>query len=604
MVSSSGVLTFSSNPGTAPAYGTVALPSANIPDSSVVDLGIQGTGTNDEIATKTFGTAPYRQHWVFFASYSDPNGFWSYWSIVLEETTNSIYVVEMRHHPSATISMSVGVQLDASTAMMVPGSPSLSNLTPTDDPTAVDNHYYEFRAGPQPAEDLSIKSLSLNPYLVLSNAPFTIGGGVLNAGSATVNTFDVNYQVDGGAVSTASYSVSGGLATMSTGTYSSSNQWTPVNFGGKSLKVWLDNVNGNPDGFPYDDTLHVDLTILAFETDRKVVIEEGTGTWCGWCPRGAVAMEYMIDNYESDFIGIAVHNGDPMTVTAYDNGAGIGSFPGMNVDRTLLGVGVSTATMEGYYFEQKAQLPVANVIIENQSLHSYSGEATVEVKAKFAADVSGDYRFALIVLEDDVTGNGSGFAQANYYSGGSNGNLSGAGFDWHLEANPVPASKMFYNHVGRKLVGGYGGVSGSVPATVAAGDSVSYTFTNNIANNVDDLNNVTFVVVLLNEDGEIVNADKAKASMILGMEEELAFEMTTFPNPTNGMVNVRLNTQSSGQVSLEVINLIGETVLANSNSMAPGIYTQTMDLSGLPKGVYNLRVTMDGVSKTERIILQ
>ena len=29
--------------------------------------GLQGTGSNDNIVTKTFGTAGGRQHWVFFA---------------------------------------------------------------------------------------------------------------------------------------------------------------------------------------------------------------------------------------------------------------------------------------------------------------------------------------------------------------------------------------------------------------------------------------------------------------------------------------------------------------------------------------------------------
>ena len=43
--------------------------------------------------------------------------------------------------------------------------------------------------------------------------------------------------------------------------------------------------------------------------DRVTVVEEGTGTWCGWCVRGIVALEYMRENYPDKFIGIGVHYG-------------------------------------------------------------------------------------------------------------------------------------------------------------------------------------------------------------------------------------------------------------------------------------------------------
>ena len=52
----------------------------------------------------------------------------------------------------------------------------------------------------------------------------------------------------------------------------------------------------------------------------RVVGEEATGTWCGWCPRGAVALNWMDHDYEGYWQGIAVHNGDPMSDADYDNG--------------------------------------------------------------------------------------------------------------------------------------------------------------------------------------------------------------------------------------------------------------------------------------------
>ena len=83
--------------------------------------GLQGTGSNDNIVTKTFGTAGGRQHWVFFSSYTA--GSWSYWSIVMEEGTDNIYIVDQRHSTAANPQITAGIQIDGSTATMVAGSP-------------------------------------------------------------------------------------------------------------------------------------------------------------------------------------------------------------------------------------------------------------------------------------------------------------------------------------------------------------------------------------------------------------------------------------------------------------------------------------------------
>lgn len=40
---------------------------------------------------------------------------------------------------------------------------------------------------------------------------------------------------------------------------------------------------------------------------RKLVSEEVTGTWCGYCVRGIVAMKEMNEKYPDSFIGIAIH---------------------------------------------------------------------------------------------------------------------------------------------------------------------------------------------------------------------------------------------------------------------------------------------------------
>ena len=68
-ISTTGVLTFDvATALAAPSATNLSLPNAAIPNKSVCVWGITCSGTNDNIVTKTFGTAPNRQYWVQYSS--------------------------------------------------------------------------------------------------------------------------------------------------------------------------------------------------------------------------------------------------------------------------------------------------------------------------------------------------------------------------------------------------------------------------------------------------------------------------------------------------------------------------------------------------------
>ena len=69
-VSSTGVLTFETSTILVPGSGNASLPDPAIPNNSIMVWGIEGTGTNDNICTKTFGSPGSQQHWIFFTSYT------------------------------------------------------------------------------------------------------------------------------------------------------------------------------------------------------------------------------------------------------------------------------------------------------------------------------------------------------------------------------------------------------------------------------------------------------------------------------------------------------------------------------------------------------
>ncbi len=234
--------------------------------------------------------------------------------------------------------------------------------------------------------------------------------------------------------------------------------------------------------------------------ERKVVIEEATGLWCGYCPRGIVAMDYVSETYPDDFIGIAVHQGDALNNGTYYSGLfdayGNFGFPSAWINRTV-GCGVSKTSFEGSYKEQKAILTdVATDVSATYDESSRKVTATLETRF-YTHDANADYRGVFVVLENNVEGH----AQTNYLSNEEDlGPFSGGG-----GYVMVPL-----NHIAQNIYPSYSGSKGSYPAVIDYDVPYTYTETFTISRNIKDLNNVEVVGLVLDKDGKIVNADKVK----------------------------------------------------------------------------------------------
>ncbi|MBC7448956.1 MAG: T9SS type A sorting domain-containing protein, partial [Hymenobacteraceae bacterium] len=70
----------------------------------------------------------------------------------------------------------------------------------------------------------------------------------------------------------------------------------------------------------------------------------------------------------------------------------------------------------------------------------------------------------------------------------------------------------------------------------------------------------------------------------LGVLEDFNNAIKLYPNPTEGRVNVELGTAKVGQ--LTVINALGRAIYARP---AVGAATATLDVTGLPAGLYFVR---------------
>ncbi|NDA99346.1 MAG: T9SS C-terminal target domain-containing protein, partial [Flavobacteriia bacterium] len=316
-----------------------------------------------------------------------------------------------------------------------------------------------------------------------------------------------------------------------------------------------------------DNTLSNSINPVVPALGKMVIGEEATGTWCQWCPRGAVFMDQFETKYNQFWEGIAVHNGDPMTDVEYDSGIGafIGGYPSAIVDR---GTEVDPSGMSPDFFA-RLQIPPVATLINGATWDPISRILNVSVKADFALAANNSYKLACVLTEDDVTGTGSGYNQSNAYAGGGNGVMGG----FELLPSSVPAAQMVYDHVARAIAPSFTGEANSFPATVLAGQSHTLNFSFTLPATWDE-NSINIIGLLLNPQGGIDNAGKATIAeavangYVAGLStiygENLEKMVTVYPNPASSKTTIHLNLESQASVVLSLLDVSGK-VLSSKN---------------------------------------
>jgi hypothetical protein len=435
----------------------------------------------------------------------------------------------------------------------------------------------------------------------------TITGTITNNGSNDITSFDISYTVDSGASvnenftqtvtsgNTYNYTLAAPLATVAGNTY--------------SVEVTVTAAN-DADGS--NDMLAATHTALTSIPTKVVVGEENTGTWCGWCPRGDVGLSGM--NTDPNFIGIAVHNGDPMAVAAYDAGAStyfpsFSGFPNGAVDRVIGGDPSTFSTMNSQRSSAIVPCAVNNITaVFNQA----TGMIEVSADADFVGNVTGDYRLSCVIVEDNIATTGNGWSQVNYYDGGGNGTLTDptSGFEWSTAGDPVaPTAFGGYKHVAISLSNDdILGDAGSIVTNPTVG-TYNHVFTGvagSIAND-QTFANVHAVVMIVNAaTAEIVNAGISAISVVTSTEKiaDAKFALTVFPNPTTDNANVTFSLETANNVKMEVYNAMGALVSTkNAGKLAVGNHTMAFDGTNLNAGFYFVNLTIGNNLITKKVTL-
>lgn len=235
------------------------------------------------------------------------------------------------------------------------------------------------------------------------------------------------------------------------------------------------------------------------------LIEEGTGTWCGWCPRGIVMMEYVTEHFPDLFNRVAIHkNGnkkDPMQVSTPLAVANkyMAGFPYAFVDRKQILTSMSTAEIDEFVSLYE-NIPAIAEISNLTATVSEEGKIDIESAVKFGMDFNNNNRFKIGYY---ITEDGLGpYSQTNYYSGGENGIMGG----WEKKGSSV---STIYNDVARYLLGGVPGIANSIPAEIEA--AVEYSNAAQIVTSDVTKEEFTLIAFIVdNSDGSILNSKSIK----------------------------------------------------------------------------------------------
>lgn len=431
---------------------------------------------------------------------------------------------------------------------------------------------------------------------------------IINWGKTTITSFDVTYDYNGNQITENVTGVAlDSLQSMIVDFTTSINLVSGTN----TATATISNVNGaSMDSVPADDSKTLDITPIDPAPYKLVIGEEATGTWCGWCPRGAVALNEMDRDYPGYFQGIAVHNGDDMTDADYDSGIGnwVGGYPSGLVDRNPE---VDPSQFEDSFLQQITINPSGYM----ETGASINGDTlNVSLTATFLNNIAGNWKMACVIVEDSVTGTSASYNQANYYSNSIH-LVDVDGTDWFDLPSPVPAADMVYRHVARAIAPSFSGQS--LPNNnYAANDTHTECFSF-ILDPSWDTSKIHIVGMLISFNGKIDNGSSASVAEALShgytncatssaMSElqQVDADYSLYPNPTEGFTQLSLQLDQTTEVSLLIKDTKGQLIAQRNYGQLQGSYHLPLETNKLPAGVYFINISLNGEWKTEKLIIQ
>lgn len=610
---STGYITFDVTAIKAATGVNETLPSALLPNNTVCAWGL-GLKINDKanniasvIQTKVYGVAPKRQLWIQFYAANSPEDAQAmgFWSIVLEEGTNNIYVVDQltlfyNSDPNPTPpAVTVGVQISQTQYLSATGSPDIKNSA-SGYGSVDDNNYYAFFPGTQPSYDLSLNSVVVNPwYAVGKNIPVT--GDFYNFGSQTITSADLNYSVDGGSVVTQSLT-SLNLAPGDLYTFTHATPYVPTSSGNKVLKVWLSAPNGQTDANHKNDTLKQNLNCIDSLFEKKALVEEFTNASCDPCAAAMPNLDKVLKAVAANQNTIRYHVSWPARDVMYvANSAevdarvkyyGVNGVPDAKVDGIQ---DVSPATLKATDITDRASIGTPFKVTGSSAYDQATKTFTLNAEITSYISYPAGFKAYAVLTMDKL-----------YFKKNQS-----------LETRP---QYTFLDAMEQMLPDVNGKTLPAIVAGQAQTFSVSWTKDRPWALDRDfrypaapepftyDSSWVRFIVFVQNPTTKEVYQSFASiptGAPASGVSELRNFQfLEMYPNPANTQTTVGFGLKSAENVKISVYNLLGKKMFAEDKGLlTAGVHEAQVNVAEWPNGIYMMTVNTGSGTLTRKLIV-
>ena len=238
---------------------------------------------------------------------------------------------------------------------------------------------------------------------------------LFNEGCAGINSIDYTITTDGVAGAEQHLDIDPPVKTMGAQCTINLPVAADAKIGVTEKTITITKVNGKANESE-NKSATFKLTTVDKQVNRSVVVEENTGTGCGWCPRGWAGMKKMRDKFGENFVGIAIHqynDTDPMYCQNYAK-INFGGAPTCKIDRN--------ETIDPFYGSEE------DICVDFKEALARIATVGVSVTGKLNADntavtatatieplVSGTYEIAYALIGDGLTGTASVWKQMNSY---------------------------------------------------------------------------------------------------------------------------------------------------------------------------------------------
>ena len=432
--------------------------------------------------------------------------------------------------------------------------------------------------------EMTITAVNLKPQCRRSES-FDVKGVVMNKGLSPLTSYDVTYNVDGGA-NVATYHVSGiNVSYGATTRFTHNVPASIADLGEHIITVTVSNPNGSQDNTA-DNTLSDTMKVVV--SPRTTLLEHFTTARCGNCPAFHRKLDEATEG-RSDIIWVSHHVGyytDDLTIdpsqqmlTFYNDG-GSTYAPAMMLDRTRFNTSEpgpvflpgSVDVITSYFDRAVAETAGLDLGFSRIEYNPSSRQLRVTVEGQFTSNLTFDSpRLNVWIVEDSIILSQSG-ASGTYY----------------------------HSHVIRAMLTDTWGATDAITSTTSGSTfSKTYTYTFPEGHVFARSRVVAFVSNYASNvnNRKVMNAcQSANIRAGAGIREVgNAPQVTVYPNPAANFVV--LETSEDIQ-QVQVVNMMGQVVYNNDNVAADHLMLNT---AGYAAGIYMVTVKTANGSTSQRL---